>query len=113
MKLNDQLNQVTQAALLVISERIKADNGVVTLFEDDRVVDDELTDHFLNSVPELNHYLGDFEGNTIMYPFLINGDKHNAFLFCIDEQGTEHTVDLFEMDANNITLIADHITENL
>lgn len=116
MKLNAQLNRITEEAISIVRDAVVKHKGDITLYEGEKVEDGELTDEFLNAVPEINHYTNDFEGNTIMYPYLIKCDMsgpimENCYVYCLDETGGDYTIDLFELDAFNITILADHLTK--
>jgi hypothetical protein len=111
MALYEQLRSITDQAISIIKLRLKETNGIIHFYDELAAFNgEELEDDFLKLVPEINHYF-DYEGNLVCYPLSIKGGEYDATLSMIDEQGSVHEVDIFELDAHNLTLLADAISE--
>lgn len=117
--LNKKLQAITDEAILIIKNHVDSSNEFEepsTKFWTEEFAFDEdaqeLTDKFLSEVPEIVHYF-EFEGNLTLYPLSIEADEHptDIQVVLIDEQGNLHKVELFEMDAHNLTVLADWLNK--
>jgi hypothetical protein len=113
---NSQLQGVMSAALMSVAsnmEKSKSEPNALFWSKEDAFDEDNdcLYDDFLQMVPEIIHTFP-YEGNLTCYPLSLKGEPENEIIELIDEQGNVWNVDLFELDAHNITVVADWLNKS-
>lgn len=112
---SQQLQAVQDAAFLVISAALKANNGNLVFATKEEAYSEkheELREDFSNVYPLLtiDTQYGD---NEDVYPLSLVGTDHNCTLNYIDERGNDDSVDLLAVDLLTACVLADFIPNHL
>ena len=110
--LNKQLNEITDTSIRLIASRLDQNKGVIIIANPDEVMQyqdsDDISPEFMDKSLMLTHTF-EIQGNEDVYLLRISGNEIDCKLSVITEFGSMYIISLFELDAHNLTLLADFI----
>lgn len=114
--LNNQLNEITDTAIRLIAANLDKNNGIIKIVDNINHENEENSeDEFYRLVADktlMFTLYNEYEGNEDLYLLSIHGNETDCTVTATDLYGIEKKTNLFELDAHNLTLIADYILNN-
>lgn len=114
--LNKQLNEITDRAIMAISVQLDKHSRLINLVSNEDVnLSIEDGDDFYRLIADktlmITHTF-ESEGNEDVYIVSIQGDETGALIGAVTQYGDKHEINLFDLDAHNLTLLADYLLNN-